>query len=75
MKLTLAIFLTLATLSIAKIAITDFGHLSQMHETEDSIHKTITLSRQNVFNSYVERYRYLKEAKEQMKENKNNALL
>lgn len=33
MKFTIAIFLTLATLSIAKIAITDFGHLSQTRET------------------------------------------
>ncbi len=52
----------LALAASAKLSLTDFGHLASVTETADTIHKEITVSRQNVYNSYSERYRYIKEA-------------
>ena len=59
----------LATVTLAKFSLTDFGHLASTTETPEMIQKDITLSRQNIYNSYAERYRYIKEADAQIPEN------
>ena len=60
----------LIVLSVStKLSLTDFGHLASVTKTDDVIHKEITLTQQNVYNSYSERYRYVKEAQDQIHEN------
>lgn len=63
MGLVKVLFCAFFLLSVsAKLSLTDFGHLASVQETDDVIHKEITLTNQNVYNSYAERYRYIKEA-------------